>query len=265
MAKERENAPTRGQCVLTPPNPAARFRVRPVDLVAHAAPPSALKRGGHGRQPSMILADTRGRHVRQEHPMSTRWMSMADAANELKISTRTLQRRIQAGRLQTMTDAGRRLVAVDVADNRDNVADNVADTVADMADTAASTIQTAQGQAAALTIMADRVTSMANTRLDELHQDVQAARRSARAGWTLAAAGFAVAALAGLWSVRAVGDANARQAAADAARTNLAAQAETERVRVSELQDKLADVADRNARALADAANENPFRPLAMP
>lgn len=195
--------------------------------------------------------------------MSTRWMSMAEAASELQISTRTLQRRIQAGELQTRTDAGRRLVAVDVADNRDNVADTVADTVADMADT--STIQTAQHQAAALTIMADRVSSMANARLDELHQDVQAARRSARAGWTLAAAGFAVAALVGLWSVRAVGDANARQAAADAARTILAAQADTERMRVSELQTRLADVADRNARALADAADTNPFRPLATP
>lgn len=69
--------------------------------------------------------------------MSTRWMSMADAASELQISTRTLQRRIQAGELQTRTDAGRRLVAVDVADNRDNVADTLADNVADMADTAA--------------------------------------------------------------------------------------------------------------------------------
>lgn len=197
--------------------------------------------------------------------MSTRWMSMADAASELQISTRTLQRRIQAGELQTKTDAGRRLVAVDVADNRDNVADTMADNVADMADTAAITMQTAQGQAAALTVMADRVSSMATARLDELHQDVQAARRSARAGWTLAAAGFAVAALVGLWSVRAVGDANARQAAADAARTILADQAETERARVSELQNRLADVADRTARTLADAANENPYRPLAMP
>ena len=189
--------------------------------------------------------------------MSTRWMSMADAASELKISTRTLQRRIQAGELQTKTDAGRGLVAVELSHNRDNVADTMADTVADMADTNASTMQTA-----ALAVMADRVTSMATARLDELHQDVQHARRSARAGWSLAAAGFALAALVGLWSVRAVGDANARQAAADAARSILAAQADTERARVSELQTRLADVADRTARTLADAASDNPFRPL---
>lgn len=210
---------------------------------------------------------------------------MTEAAAELGISVRTLQRRIQAGELQAKIEGGRRLVEVELSASAETTQKPPGggdaqthttsfanrerppggDTADNPAILSASIVERAQQQAAALSVMADRVSGLATGRIDELRADTARARRSAALGWTLAAAGFVMAAGATIWGIRQQDTTNARLAAAEASAAVLGRDVEAERARAIELQGQLVRLADTNARRLADAGESFPFRPVSIP
>ena len=112
--------------------------------------------------------------------MSTVWMSLADAASRLGVSIRTVQRRIAAGELESMTDNGRRLVAVVTPDNGATRRD-------DGGGHDDAVVERSMQLAAAVSASADRVRALAELRADELRADLATTRRWAWSGWASAA------------------------------------------------------------------------------
>lgn len=112
--------------------------------------------------------------------MATEWMTLTDAASQLGVSVRTVQRRIAAGELDTTTDNGRRLVAIVTPDNG-----------ATRRDTGGghddATVERSMQLAAAVSASADRVRVLAERRADELRADLTRTRRWAWSGWASAA------------------------------------------------------------------------------
>lgn len=112
--------------------------------------------------------------------MATEWLTLADAASRFGVSVRTVQRRISAGELDTVTENGRRLVAVVTPDN----GATQRDTGGGHTDAAA---ERSMQLAAAVSASADRVRILAELRADELRADLTATRRWAWSGWAAVA------------------------------------------------------------------------------
>ena len=133
-----------------------------------------------------------------------RWVGIAEAVGILGLSERTIRRHVAAGKLLTRTEAGRvevrveaAVVAAGVPDIIEGVPDirrgldrNTGTGVPDMPDM----------RPAGLAVVAE----------------IRRARRHAAAGWSMAAAGFVLAAGLAVWGVRAIERAEGQAAAARA-------------------------------------------------
>lgn len=175
------------------------------------------------------------------------WVPVADAARWLGVSSRTIERRITAGTLQSRIDGGRRLVLVETARHA------APEGVSDMSDSVSvSVAERAQHQAAALAVMSDRLSALAGGRVDELKAEIRLARMVGRAGWAAAAL---VAILGGVGAVLAAGAVEAARgqaAAAEAVRAVVADQARADGERVARLEATIGRLADELLTATAD-------------
>jgi len=135
--------------------------------------------------------------------MVGRWLSMAEAAARLEISTRTLRRRIARGELQAREgEDGRREILLDTTPT---ALDTLQDTVSGLQGAAGAAV-TAYRQAA-----------------DEWRDMLSGSRRSARAAWAVVALLLAAAGAGGMYAADRLGRADM---AADNLRDTLSAQAD---------------------------------------
>jgi len=144
------------------------------------------------------------------------WLSYAEAAAALRISTRTLQRRTQGGQIPTAWRDGVRVVGVRLSDQM-NGADGIHPaTVSAMLDGLQTAARESRQLAAAVAVQGGALTEAIERNAREAVAD---ARRSRRVAWAVAVASLGMA----VWALQA--RAEARQAAAVA---SAVAQAATE-------------------------------------
>ncbi|HEY7091466.1 MAG TPA: hypothetical protein VH518_25435 [Tepidisphaeraceae bacterium] len=117
--------------------------------------------------------------------MPDHWMSVAEAATLLKVHTRTIERRIASGKLQTRrTDDGLLQVQIDVPDTASAVPDTALETVRELA---ADQVSLATGSASALVKFARDDAQRSREELVQVRLDAGRARRSALAAWLVVA------------------------------------------------------------------------------
>src|SRR5690349_22257838 len=108
--------------------------------------------------------------------MSDKWMSIAEAAASLKVHTRTIERRIAAGRVQTRrTDAGLLQVMIDLPDTSDSAPGTALETVRELA---ADQVSLATGSASALVKFAQDDAIRAREEITVVRQHARRAQTS---------------------------------------------------------------------------------------
>jgi hypothetical protein len=117
--------------------------------------------------------------------MPDKWMSVAEAAATLKVHTRTIERRIAGGKIQSRrADDGLLQVMISLSDAPDNAPDVALETVRELAD---NQVTLATGSASALVRFAHDDANRARSELAIVRQDAVSARRSALAAWCVVA------------------------------------------------------------------------------
>lgn len=157
------------------------------------------------------------------------WLQIESAAAALGVSTRTLQRRVKLGEMSSRIEHGRREVFIDQPERAGGDTVTQADTLT------VAVAERAQAHAEALSVMSDRVATLAEQRVEEMRADLGRARRWAIGGWTVAGVVLTGAALGGLWVARMSGESDAHAKATDARAASLEALAARERERADAL------------------------------
>jgi len=117
--------------------------------------------------------------------MPDTWMSIAEAAASMKVHTRTIERRIAAGRVQTRrTDAGLLQVLIDLPDMSDTAPGAALETVRELA---ADQVSLATGSASALVKFAQDDAGRAREEIIVVRQHARRAQTSALAAWLVVA------------------------------------------------------------------------------
>lgn len=119
--------------------------------------------------------------------MAAKWLTITDAASELGVSTRTIERRAKAGDLETrLSDQGRREVLIDPTPTR---ADMVADSLSVVQETSDRQLQ-----------IASTAVQLAQQQTEDHRRELRRSRWVGFTGW--AAVGVLVIAGAfGLWTI----------------------------------------------------------------
>ena len=113
--------------------------------------------------------------------MSEQWTSVAEAAAYLKVHPRTIERRINSGKLQSRrADDGQVQVCVEAPDPVEPTGPDALETVKELAD---RQVDIAAGSASAIVRIAHDAAERANTDLVIARQELTVARRSGRAAW----------------------------------------------------------------------------------
>lgn len=167
------------------------------------------------------------------------WVSVVEAGRRLGLSERSVRRQLASGKLVSVVQDGRRVVRLDA--EPDAVTGRQA-TGGVLVEAKAVPSGGATGGA-----MLELAVRLADQRVEELRAELAStrtschrARRTGTVGWSLAAAGFVLAAAAAAWGV-------GRVQAADAARA-------IQEQRLAEQLER-ADQAERHARQLAELAD----------
>ena len=117
--------------------------------------------------------------------MPDRWTTVAEAATQLRCHTRTIERRIASGKIQTRrTESGVLQVMIDVSDDPTPAPDTALETVRELA---ADQVNLATGSASALVRFAQNDALQARDELVIVRQDARRARHSALAAWLVVA------------------------------------------------------------------------------
>jgi hypothetical protein len=179
--------------------------------------------------------------------MPDKWMSVAEAAATLKVHTRTIERRIAGGKIQSRrADDGLLQVLISLPDASDSAPDMALETVRELAD---NQVTLATGSASALVKFAHDDANRARNELASVRQDAVRARHSALAAWCVVASLAVGVTIAVGWTTQKITQAN------DDVR-HLTDYAEKVRVEAQ----KLADKAEHDRQQLAserDAARQD--------
>jgi excisionase family DNA binding protein len=117
--------------------------------------------------------------------MPDKWTTVAEAATQLKCHTRTIERRIASGKIQTRrTESGVLQVLIDVSDEASTAPETALETVRELA---ADQVTLATGSASALVRFAQNDALQAREELIIIRQDARRARHSALAAWLVVA------------------------------------------------------------------------------
>ena len=142
--------------------------------------------------------------------MPDKWLTVAEAAAALKCHTRTIERRIASGKLQTRrADDGLLQVLLHVPDEPDvgsPAPDQAFETVRELADNQVSLVT---GSASALVKFAQDDATRAREELDIIRQEAGRARRSALAAWIVVASLAVGVVIAVGWTASKITQANA--------------------------------------------------------
>src|SRR5262245_5090700 len=120
-----------------------------------------------------------------EELMPDKWTTVAEAATQLRCHTRTIERRIASGKIQTRrTETGILQVLIDVSDESPAAPDTALEAVRELA---ADQVNLAPGSASALVRFAQNDALQAREELIIIRQDARRARHSALAAWLVVA------------------------------------------------------------------------------
>jgi hypothetical protein len=142
----------------------------------------------------------------EEPVMPDKWMSVAEAAATLKVHTRTIERRIAGGKIQSRrADDGLLQVLISLPDEPESAPDVALETVRELAD---NQVTLATGSASALVKFAQDDANRARNELANVRQDAARARHSALAAWCVVAALAVGATIAVGWTTQKITRAN---------------------------------------------------------
>ena len=114
--------------------------------------------------------------------MPDQWISVVEAAAALKVHTRTIERHIKSGKLQSRrADDGQVQVCVDLPDEPQMAPDPMSI----VAGQAENQVQLALGTTSAIVRTAHEDARLARQNADQAWEETYVARRGARAAWTL--------------------------------------------------------------------------------
>jgi len=223
----------------------------------------------------------------EEPVMPDKWMSVAEAAATLRVHTRTIERRIAGGKIQSRrADDGLLQVMISLSDEPDNAPDTALETVRELAD---NQVSLATGSASALVKFARDDANHARQELATVRQDAVRARHSALAAWCVVAALAVGATVAVGWTTQKITRANddvrhltdyaekvrmEAQKLADSAerdkqrlvteRDNARQEAQSSKLAASEAAGRLAAYVEQNAKILELSAKSPTTRPTSF-
>jgi hypothetical protein len=123
-----------------------------------------------------------GEVFKEEDVMPEQWISVVEAAAALKVHTRTIERHIKSGKLQSRRgDDGQVQVSVDLPDEPTLMPDPMSI----VAGQAENQVQLALGTTSAIVRTAHEDARLARQNADLAWEETYVARRGARAAWTL--------------------------------------------------------------------------------
>jgi hypothetical protein len=123
-----------------------------------------------------------GEVFKEEDIMSQEWVSVVEAAAALKVHTRTIERHIKSGKLQSRrADDGQVQVSVELPDEPMTTPD----ALSVVAGQAENQVQLALGTTSAIVRSAHEDTRLARQNADFAWEETYVARRNSRAAWTL--------------------------------------------------------------------------------
>ena len=142
----------------------------------------------------------------EEPHMPETWMSVVEAAASLKVHTRTIERRIAAGKIQARrANDGLLQVLIAVPESPDNAPDPAMETLRELADSQVSLVT---GSASALVKFAQDDAANARHELERVRHEADRARRSSTMAWgAVATLGLGVCLAVG-WTVQKITRAN---------------------------------------------------------
>lgn len=139
--------------------------------------------------------------------MPDTWMTVAEAAANLKVHTRTIERRIASGKIQARrADDGLLQVLINLPDAPESAPDTAIEAVRELA---ADQVTLATGSASALVNFARNEAQRAHEELTIVRQDAGRARRSALVAWCVVALLGVGATIAVGWTASKITRANA--------------------------------------------------------